>query len=254
MTHIIDSALVTKDLVVGGGSAQEPSQQTAIGPGNDLLHGSCDISGVVHIGRETFEKGESTLMVSTSVKQQGDRAMTVHGNATINGPDPYPLRVGGNAFFAHPNIGDLSARFNTADSKPKPFDMQHPTEGEGYRLRYACIEGPEVGVYFRGRCRNKKEIELPSYWKDLVHEDTITVQLQPVGAHQDIIIKRWDAQKIYLQSNGGLPIDCFYHVYAERKDVNALIVEYKGNSWEDYPDTLEYNDPQFSGVVNTKTK
>ena len=37
MTHIIDSALVTKDLVVGGGSAQEPSQQTAIGPGNDLL-------------------------------------------------------------------------------------------------------------------------------------------------------------------------------------------------------------------------
>ena len=95
---------------------------------------------------------------------------------------------------------------------------------------------------------------MPSYWKDLVHEDTITVQLQPVGAHQDIIIKRWDAEKIYLQSNGGLPIDCFYHVYAERKDVNALIVEYKGNSWEDYPDTLEYNDPQFSGVVNTKTK
>ena len=98
MTHIIDSALVTKDLVVGGGSAQEPSQQTAIGPGNDLLHGSCDISGVVHIGRETFDKGESTLMVSTSVKQQGDRAMTVHGNATINGPDAHPLRVGGNAF------------------------------------------------------------------------------------------------------------------------------------------------------------
>ena len=87
-----------------------------------------------------------------------------------------------------------------------------------------------------------------------MHEESITVQLQPVGAHQDIIIKRWDAEKIYLQSNGGLPIDCFYHVYAERKDVNALIVEYKGGSWEDYPDTLEYNDPQFSGVVNTKTK
>ena len=31
-------------------------------------------------------------------------------------------------------------------------------------------------------------------------------------------------------------IDCFYHVYGERKDINPLIVEYEGNSWEDYPD------------------
>tara|TARA_B100000686_G_C16552897_1_gene843572 strand:- start:99 stop:863 length:765 start_codon:yes stop_codon:yes gene_type:complete len=254
MTHIIDSALITKDLVVGGGTAQKPSQQIAIGPGNDLLHGSADISGVVHIGAEAFEKGESTLMVATSHQQQGSRALNVKGNATITGADPYPLIVGGNALFLHPNIGDLSSRFNAADGRPKPFDMKHPTEGEGYRLRYACIEGPEVGVYFRGRCRNKKEIMLPSYWKDLVHEDSISVQLQPVGAHQDIIVKRWDKEKIYLQSNGGLPIDCFYHVYAERKDVNALITEYKGNSWEDYPDTLDYNDPQYNGVVNTQTK
>ena len=28
----------------------------------------------------------------------------------------------------------------------------------------------------------------------------------------------------------------FYHVYGERKDINPLIVEYEGNSWEDYPD------------------
>ena len=31
-------------------------------------------------------------------------------------------------------------------------------------------------------------------------------------------------------------IDCFYHVYGERKDINPLIVEYEGDSWEDYPD------------------
>ena len=131
--------------------------------------------------------------------------------------------------------------------------MEHPSLGKGHRLRYACIEGPEVGVYFRGRLRNKKEITLPNYWKDLVHVESISVQLQPIGAHQDIIVKRWDAEKIYLQSNG-LPIDCFYHVYAERKDVNALITEYEGGSWQDYPDSKYYDDPQFKGVVNTKTK
>ena len=131
--------------------------------------------------------------------------------------------------------------------------MEHPSLGKGHRLRYACIEGPEVGVYYRGRLRNKKEITLPNYWKDLVHVESISVQLQPIGAHQDIIVKRWDAEKIYLQSNG-LPIDCFYHVYAERKDVNALITEYEGASWQDYPDSKYYDDPQFKGVVNTKTK
>ena len=106
--------------------------------------------------------------------------------------------------------------------------------------------------YCRGRVRRGKEIFLPKYWKDLVHLNSISVQLQPIGAHQDVIVKRWDEEKIYLQSMGGMPIDCFYHVYAERKDVNPLVVEYSGDSWEDYPDP-DYNDPQFQYEVNTIT-
>ena len=69
MSNVIDSALVLKDLVVCGGTAQEPSQQKGIGAGNELLHGSIDVSGVVHIGAESFYKGQSTLMVATSEKQ-----------------------------------------------------------------------------------------------------------------------------------------------------------------------------------------
>ena len=109
--------------------------------------------------------------------------------------------------------------------------------------------------------RRGKEIVLPRYWKDLVHINSITVQLQPVGAHQDIIIKRWDDEKIYLQSMGGMPIDCFYHVYAERKDINPLIIEYAGKDCFDYPDpnykpgvaNPRYDDPDFAGPPNTIT-
>ena len=133
------------------------------------------------------------------------------------------------------STGRLEARHRTADSKPKLFDMEHPST-PGMRLAHACIEGPEVSVFYRGRCRNSKEIVFPSYWKDLVHINSISVQLQPIGAHQDIIIKRWDDQKVYLQSQGGMPIDCFYHIYAERKDVKPLIVEYTGETWEDRPE------------------
>ena len=182
---------------------------------------------------------------------QTDNALYVTGGGTVNS-----CYIEGDLYVSGSidggNKGRLAARFAVADSKPKPFDMQHPTKGEGNRLRYACIEGPEVGVYFRGRLRRGKEIFLPNYWKGLVHIQSITVQLQPIGAHQDIIIKRWDDQKIYLQSNGGLPIDCFYHVYAERKDCNPLVVEYQGDGWEDYPDK-DYKDPNFSGPPNIIT-
>ena len=133
--------------------------------------------------------------------------------------------------------GDITAAEVTATgitlTTRKPFDISHPVK-KGYRLRHVCIEGPESGVYFRGRVKGK-EISLPDYWKGLVHTDSITVNLTPVGAHQNVIVKRWDDEKIYLQAQGGMPIDCFYHVYGERKDGERLIVEYQGKSPDDYP-------------------
>jgi len=120
-----------------------------------------------------------------------------------------------------------------SNKKNLPFDMPHPNK-EGWRLRHVCIEGPEIAVYFRGRVTNKKYIDLPLYWKGLVDWTSITVNLTPVGSHQDVIVKRWDDERIYLQSNGGMPIDCFYHVTGRRVD-DDLIVEYEGESHEDYP-------------------
>ncbi len=141
------------------------------------------------------------------------------------------------------NKGRLASRFGTADSLGKVFDMVHPSKGEGHRLAYACIEGPEVAVYCRGRIKTGTEIALPSYWKDLVHEDSITVQLTPIGTQQNIIVKEFDNEKIVLESDTS--IDCFYMICGERKDINPLHVEYEGKTWEDYPDPNHRNfDPQ----------
>jgi len=107
----------------------------------------------------------------------------------------------------------------------KTFNIPHPSPNKKkMRLVHACLEGPENGVYFRGRVRNVTEIELPDYWKDLVDIDSITVSLTPIGAHQNVIVKRWDDEKVHLQSDG-LPIDCFYQVYATRKDIEPLVIE-----------------------------
>ena len=118
--------------------------------------------------------------------------------------------------------GTVTASAFSAQSKA--FNIPHPTR-ENRRLVHGCLEGPEYGVYTRGRLTNKKEIILPTYWKGLVDWTTITVNLTPIGSHQHLIVKRFDEEKVYLQSNGGMPIDCFYHVYAERMDIPRIEIE-----------------------------
>ena len=179
------------------------------------LSGNQEIKGNDQTDNALYVTGGGT---NNSIYIEGDGKVT--GNWTIDGT----MKAG------------FATWSGSIVATTKLFDIQHPTLGEGNRLSHACLEGPENGVYHRGRLRRGKEIILPSYWKGLVHLTSISVQLQPIGAHQDIIVKRWDDEKIYLQSNGGLPIDCFYHVYGERKDVNSLSVEYKGDSHDDYSD------------------
>jgi len=270
---------VGKQLIVGNGTYYD-----TLGLGENVIRGSAYIEGPFLTGdAKSFGGVVATTMIARDVNEESNnpsRSLHVKGNTFLEGDGGTAnglyvsggssvdaVYIQGDLYVSGStdtgNKGRLASRFATADAKPKPFDLVHPTK-EGYRLRYACIEGPEVGVYCRGRVKNDTEIVLPEYWRNLVHVDSISVQLQPIGAHQDIIVKRWDEEKIYLQAKAGFPINCFYHVYAERKDINPLIVEYKGDSWEDYPDPnfnpekvdedkKTYTDPRFAGPQNTFT-
>jgi hypothetical protein len=135
--------------------------------------------------------------------------------------------------------GDVVASEVTAGgitlTSRKPFDIPHPTK-EGYRLRHVCLEGPESGVYHRGRLTKKNVINLPEYWRGLVDPESITVTLTQIRTSQDLIIDgiEWGSQ-IKIKSGNGTDIDCYYLVHGERKDGEKLIVEYEGQSSDDYP-------------------
>ena len=255
------------DLNVGGQLKVGTGINGAIQEGEEKINGSALVEGPMVVGSpDAFSEIQGTLMFGPIANDDPNMPGGTSPYKTVlglSGSQPQAVYSKGNLYvqgdiFVTGSVdcfssGRLEARHKAADASPKKFDMVHPSKGEGHRLAHACIEGPEVGVYYRGRLRNKTEIDLPSYWKDLVHAESISVQLQPIGAPQDIIIKRWDDEKIYLQARGPIPIDCFYHVYAERKDVNALVVEYSGNDWDDYPDK-DNHDPKYAGVINTRTK
>jgi len=129
--------------------------------------------------------------------------------------------------------GTMRAGFATWSSSivatSKLFDIEHPSKGKGHRLAHASLEGPEIGVYYRGVLEDSQVIDLPNYWKDLVDSSTITVHLTPIGTYQ-YLHYTLSENKIIVRNFSNASIHCSYIVYGERKDVERLTVEYQSDT------------------------
>jgi len=250
------------DLTIGGQLKVGAGVVPAIGEGNKKINGSMFSEGPAVFGDPLeFPVAYATVMIGPLMNADPDVVPpVVPGSLCPIIPavtsNPYALAVSGNAaVFENLNVNgtigagkDIIAQGEVISrcgghylSAKKNFDIPHPTK-EGWRLRHTCPEGPSNDVYYRGKVINKTEIQLPAYWENLVDPTTITVNLTPIGAHQNVIVKRIADNKIYLQSNGGIPINCFFHIFATRADGERLIPEYEGTSPEDYPgDNSQYS-------------
>ena len=120
----------------------------------------------------------------------------------------------------------------------KGFDIKHPNK-DNHRLRHICLEGPEAGVYFRGKLDGTNIIKLPEYWKGLIDYDTITVNLTPYGSKDELFVKDVDEDRIIVSGNRLTNVKCFYDVHASRIDGEPLIVEYEGSTPADYPGSAD---------------
>ena len=225
--------------------------QKKLTKGNILLSGFNDdislyrnngsLTSVRTISQATYDIGfgantdEQTLIYKTTSTSNSNARLFVEGDdnyqnvlelygtapstALVEGFD-----VGQASVFRVDNMGNLTA-------VSKAFDIPHPNpekKAEGMRLKHGNLEGPEHGVYVRGRQIDDKEIELPDYWLDLVDPDTITVQLTSIGSHQNLYVKEIKDNVVYI-GNGNLfsnKIDCYYYIQAERKDIDKITVEY----------------------------
>ena len=252
----------TDKLVVGSNDVSHPEGKAQSPTGTAVVNGpvyvgktgaSPDYEAVFNVTSNSAQQlpGDQQPVCSASlaIKSDGNvvidgdnktiQALLVNGDVTIVGntkqtgnTNQTGTITASGTVTASNFVGSVSSASGKS-SGAKAFDIPHPSK-EGYRLRHICVEGPESAVYYRGRT-NKNTIPLPLYWKDLIDPASLTVTLTPIGAHQNIIVKRWDAENIYLQNQGALPINCFFHVFAQRIDIERLIPEYEGQSTDDYP-------------------
>jgi hypothetical protein len=106
----------------------------------------------------------------------------------------------------------------------KSFVIPHPTKPH-MTLQHGSLEGPENGVYVRGRLTGTDTIPLPEYWHGLVDSNTITASLTEIGNCNHHWIAAVEGYTVTVNSESGA-IDCFYTVWGERKDVGKMPVEY----------------------------
>ncbi len=159
-------------------------------------------------------------------------------NANIQGP------LGTGAFDVTSTQVTFSGNVSSATKVSAPvgafgsktFDIPHPTK-EKKRLVYASLEGPENGVYVRGRLTGKNVIELPDYWRGLVDPASITVSLTQIGSSQDLMVDKIEwGSRIVIRSGSASNIDCYYTVNATRKDIASLEVEQDVVEGKSYPE------------------
>lgn len=174
----------------------------------------------------------SMVLVNRTVSPADYVYMHLNGTSTSvvtlernSGPIPtFNVEANTANFSGNVNIvGKCTASDFSANSKS--FNIPHPLK-PNKRLWHGCLEGPEHGVYVRGRLTNSNVIELPDYWTGLVDAETITVSLTQIGYAQDLIVEKIEwGRRVIIKSGNGANIDCYYTVNATRNDIPPLEVE-----------------------------
>ena len=148
----------------------------------------------------------------------GNSVAIINGPLTCNGPVTAPdVTIAGTCKAALGAFASVAAPF-------KKFDIPHPSK-PGKRLVHTCLEGPEIGVYYRGVLDGENIIPFPEFWDKLVDLNTITVNLTPKDEYQELYYRIVE-DGIRVSNNKGSKVKCSYTLYAERCDVDKLKIEY----------------------------
>ena len=178
-----------------------------------------------------FQNDVTFEIFTDTVQVGGDyEGTTYEGNISADGD----IDLGGD-LSAQGEVYSNNKGHRLSNKKNLPFDMPHPNR-KGWRLRHVCIEGPEIAVYCRGKVGEDGIINLPSFWEGLVNTDDMTINLTPYGNWQELYVKEIiDGKQVRVINNiTGGKVNADYYIIGRRLD-DDLIVEYEGESHEDYP-------------------
>ena len=138
-------------------------------------------------------------------------------------PSFSPAATGTNYYLLMVDIvtNDIYRSTDFSNNIAKTFVIDHPTNDNKY-LVHACLEGPEAGVYYRGKgeITNNEyvEIKLPNYVEKLACD--FTVQITPIYGNKIVTLNSSEIEnnafKVYGENS-----KFHWTVYGNRHDINV---------------------------------
>jgi hypothetical protein len=132
--------------------------------------------------------------------------------------------LGATGESGHPIVYDPSSQ-KVSYAPSKTFIIDHPTDEDKF-LVHACLEGPEAGVYYRGKAsitnNEKLTIVLPKYVDKLA--TNLTVYLTQIyeddKKNSEVVLKTSEVENNQFTVYGS---NCkfFWMVYGERNSIEV---------------------------------
>ncbi|MEK7104402.1 MAG: hypothetical protein AAB842_03325, partial [Patescibacteria group bacterium] len=171
----VDSALSGVNLWVDSGSSIRPKDTYYINlyDNGKIEASDLNISNTLYGRWVTSDSLQSSYDTIVGRNLYANRDVKVDGNVGIGTSPSYSYRLD---IYGNANIQGTLSAFT------KNFVINHPLDPENKKLVHSSLEGPEVGVYYRGEAQlenGKTTIELPSYFEALTRKENRTVLLTP---------------------------------------------------------------------------
>jgi hypothetical protein len=253
------------------GQNNQEDNSIAMGPlAGQLFQGECSIAIGLQAGYNYQGTGSIAIGVNAGYTGQGNYAVAIGVNAGGTGQGNYAVAIGNNAgptnqapnsiilnasitslnagnsgTFIYPinpyttvgptgtlqyNLSTKEITYNTA----KTFVIDHPIISSKY-LVHACLEGPESGVYYRGKSeiesgKAEETITLPDYVEALATDFTVIVTPIYNGKMRFLNCSRVVNNSFTVY---GEPGEFDWHVFGKRGYINVEpdknIIQVKGD-------------------------
>jgi hypothetical protein len=208
-----DAPSEADDIIIAAGDAQDRGITINAGSSN-VVYWNADSNTPALNGYRSYDLGNNRHRWAMAGVEQMEMVIS-----------PVSLRPIDDAGMS---LGGPSNRWNTGsfvhvEATTKRFVIDHPTK-PNMKLVHASLEGPENGVYVRGRVTGST-IELPGFWEKLVDWDSVTVQLTSNKGFQMLYVEDIVSGTVTVKEQNNKGIDAFYLIHGERIDVDRLIVE-----------------------------
>ena len=129
------------------------------------------------------------------------------------------------SYLGYSSTDGLHTIGNTSATGPKFFVEPHPTDPAKV-IRYAALEGPEAGTYFRGKAvvqDGVATIEVPETFRIVTDTEGLTVHVTAVGRASQTWVESADLNRIVIGATRDVTINYIVHgVRKAYKDIEVI--------------------------------